>query len=103
MTSDTQPTKFTQRSGKVKAAKFTLGDRVYRRTLSTSKVLFGTKRRREGTICGRQDVTYKNNRKHKAYWVIFDRETHPVHIEQSMLRKIEDGETQDQKDSSSKI
>lgn len=92
-----------QRSGNVKPAKFTLGDRVYRRTLSTSKILFGNKRRREGTICGRQDVTYKNNRKHKAYWVIFDRETHPVHIEQSMLRKIEDGEAQDQKDSSSKI
>jgi hypothetical protein len=83
-----------KRSGKVKAAKFTLGDRVYRRTLSSSKP-FKNQRRREGTICGRQDVTYKNDRKHKAYWVMFDSETHPVHIEQSMLRKIEDGEAQD--------
>lgn len=83
MTSNTQPPKFT------------LGDRVYRRTINPSKTIFGNRRRREGTICGRQDVTYKNQRKHKAYWVLFDRETAPVHIEQSMLRRLQNGEAQD--------
>lgn len=83
MTSNTQPPKFI------------LGDRVYRRNTNPSKTIFGNRKRREGTICGRQDVTYKNQRKHKAYWVQFDRETAPVHIEQSMLRRLQNGEAQD--------
>ncbi len=79
---------FKKRSGQVAPPKFKEGDRIFRPANGASL-------RREGTIMKREDVSYKNGRVHKAYWVRFDNTPHPVHIEQSRLRAL-DVETQKQ-------
>jgi hypothetical protein len=78
---------FRRKSGKTEGPRFQAGDRVY-------KAKNGNTGRKDGIIVSREDINYKNGATHKAYWIRFDNNPRLHHLEQRLLKPVENGQTQ---------